>query len=95
MQLPGANIASSIFGAAEAKQREAASKLRAKRQEPRPEIDRPEGDEAVHKVEQAEATRSAKGNDQEESREDREAAAGYGPHPDQAPPANPTIDLEG
>jgi len=95
VQIPNANIVSSVMGAADAKAREAAAKLRAKRHEPRPEIDRPEGDEAVIKAESAEAMRTVKGNEQEEAHEDHEASAGYGPHPGEdhdAPP--PTIDVE-
>ena len=98
MQIPNANIVSSVMGAAEAKSREAASKLRKKRNEPRPEIDRPGGDEVVIKTESSESLRSMKGNEQEEAHEDHEARAGYGPgvapgDDHDAPP--PTIDLEG
>jgi len=97
VQIPNANIVSSVMGAAEAKSREAASKLRKKRHEPRPEIDRPDGDEVVIKTESSESLRSMKGNEQEEAREDHEARAGYGPavSPDDHDAPPPTIDLEG
>lgn len=95
MQVPGANLASSIVGAADAKSRDAAAKLRAKRQAPRPEAGRPYGDEAIVHTEASDAVRSMKGNDQEEAREDREEHAGYNPHAGDQPRPRPTLDLEG
>ena len=94
MQVPGANLVSSIIGAADAKSRDAAAKLRAKRQETRPAAERFPGDEALLRTEHTDAVRNMKGNDQEESREDREEHAGYSPHPN-APSARPRLDLEG
>jgi len=94
VQLPGAHLASSIFGAVDAKQRDAAAKLRAKRQEPQPEIDRPFGEDSVERVEAMQKARSVKGNEQEESREDREEHAAYDPHRDATRRPPPTIDTE-
>ncbi len=76
MQIPGANIASSVVGAAEAKARDAAAKLRTKRHAPAPEIDRPHGEEAVAQTELSQAARRAAGNEQEEAHEDREQSRG-------------------
>jgi hypothetical protein len=94
MQVPNANLASSIFGAADAKQRDAAAKLRAKRQEPQPELDRPFGHEAVAKTEAVEKTRTVKGNGQEESREDRQEHGAYDPHREPVKRRPPSIDTE-
>ena len=93
MQIPGASIVSSIAGAAEAKAREAAAKLRAKRHEPDPEIDKPYGDEAVAQTELSQAAREAAGNDQEEAHEDREEHMGQ--NAGRSAPRRPRIDLEG
>jgi len=90
MQIPGANIVSSVAGAAEAKARQAAAKLRAKRHEPSPETDRPYGDEAATETQLSQAARRAAGNDQEEAHEDREEHAG-----ENAPARRPRLDLEG
>lgn len=90
MQIPGANIASSVAGAVEAKARDAAAKLRAKRHEPAPDVDRPYGDEAVAETELSQAARRAAGNDQEEAHEDREEHARRN---DEA--ARPRLDVEG
>lgn len=95
MQVPGANIAASIFGAAEAKSRDAAAKLSPKRHVPRPEDGRPDGDEVVVQTEATEAIRNMKGNEHEEAHEDHQEHAGYSPRPGDAPPRRPTIDLEG
>ncbi len=86
MQIPGANIASSIAGAFQAKSREAASKLRAKRHEPAPELDRASADEEAAETEISQAARRAAGNDQEEAHEDRQE------HDAQR---RPRLDLEG
>lgn len=90
MQIPGANIVSSVAGAAEAKAREAAAKLRAKRHEPSPEVDRPYGEDTVAQTEISQAARRAAGNDQEEAHEDREEHA----RPKDGA-TRPRIDLEG
>ena len=95
MQIPGANIASSVVGAVEAKSRDAAAKLRAKRNKPAPEIDRPYGEEAVAQTEVSRAARRAAGNEQEEAHEDREQSAGYGPHADERAEHRPKLYLEG
>ena len=97
MQIPGASIVSSIAGAAEAKTREAAAKLRAKRHEPDPEIDKPYGHDAVAETELSQAAREAAGNDQEEAHEDREEHKGQSARQNAGPkgPQRPRLDLEG
>ena len=91
MEIPGANIVSSIAGAAEAKAREAAAKLRAKRHEATNES--PYGREAAAETELSQAARRAAGNDQEEAHEDREEHMGQNTRPNG--PARPRLDLEG
>lgn len=95
MQIPGANIASSVVGAAEAKSRDAAAKLRANRHKPAPKVDRPYGDEAVAQTELSQAARRAAGNEQEDAREDHEENAGYGPLAAKNQPPRAHLDLEG
>jgi len=62
----------------------------------RPLTDHADLEETVEDVQAAEHTRSVKGNEQEESHEDRESAAWYDAHGVwDEPDARPTFDVEG
>jgi len=91
------NIASSIAGAKQAERTAVREQDKAAKRGRRPAERITKRDEVeVGEVEHAEATRNAKGNDQEETHEDREARGHYDAHGGYSVEREPPrLDLEG
>jgi hypothetical protein len=90
----GANVAQSVSALGQAQRTESAKKRA--REDTKARARRPEHeDEVVVEVETLRAVRDLKGNDQEETHEDREATTQYRPDGSLPDKPHPHIDVQG
>lgn len=96
MSILGPSLAQSLAGSAQAERAAVQDKVKPGRQDPRRMRGPDQLDLEPESVEAPEAVRSAKGNDQEEGREDRREHAAYQPGGQAATPATGSnVDVEG
>ncbi|MBM4108061.1 MAG: hypothetical protein FJ255_04525 [Phycisphaerae bacterium] len=96
MSILGPSLAQSLAGSAQAERAAVQEKVKLGRQDPRRARGPDQLDLEAEGVETPEAIRSAKGNDQEEGREDRRQHAAYQPGPQTPSPATgANVDVEG